>query len=149
MSDSKESNTYNFVLQRLSNIDSNKENDNISEESRYKKYAQELQAELNSKQKYYEEQFLTFDKQKKELGIEARGREDFYKLRKIWSKTIIKWISVLIGFNIVLTCFIGWHVFDFEKYQWFIVSVTAETFLQIVGLGYVAVHFLFSNIDKK
>lgn len=149
MSDSKESNTDNLILQRLSNIDSIKENDNISEESRYKKYVQELQDELNSKQKYYEEQFLTFDKQKKDLEIESKGRKDFYKLRKKWSKMIIAWISVLIGFNIVLTCFIGWYFFDFEKYQWFIVSVTAETFLQIVGLGYVAVHFLFSNIDKK
>jgi len=41
------------------------------------------------------------------LGIESKGRKDFYELRKNWPKTIITWIPILIGFNIVLTCFIG------------------------------------------
>jgi len=57
LSDSTESKYYNRELRRLSNIDSNKENDNISKEYKCRKYIQELQVELNSKQKYYEEQF--------------------------------------------------------------------------------------------
>ena len=55
MSDSTESKYYNRELRRLSNIDSNKENDNISKESKCRKYIQELEAEFISKQKYYEE----------------------------------------------------------------------------------------------
>ncbi len=83
------------------------------------------------------------------MGIEVRGKKDFYKLRKKWSKIITTWISILIGFNITLIYLIRWHGLDFKNYQWFIISITVETFLQIVGLGYIAVHFLFFDIDKK
>lgn len=79
--------------------------------------------------------------------VELDGRKKFFKLRGVWSNWIIGWITALIAFNIVLTVLVGLGCLNFEKYQWFITAVTIETFLQIVGMGLIAVKYLFS--DKK
>lgn len=78
-------------------------------------------------------------------GVELDGRRRYFELRHTWSAWIITWISVLILFNATLTALVGLGLLDFEKYQWFITAVTIETFLQIVGMGYIAVRFLFSK----
>ncbi|WP_413207610.1 hypothetical protein [Rhodospirillum sp. A1_3_36] len=80
-----------------------------------------------------------------EKDIERAGRKDFFELRKTWSCWIIGWITALIGFNIVLTLCIGFSWLNFKEYEWFITAVTVETFLQIVGMGYIAVKYLFSD----
>ncbi|MCH4025248.1 MAG: hypothetical protein LKH76_10090 [Acetobacter fabarum] len=77
--------------------------------------------------------------------VEVEGRAKFFFMRSIWSWCIIAWISVLIIFNCSLALFIGIGYLDYTKYRWFITSVTVETFLQIVGMGYIAVKFLFSS----
>lgn len=81
--------------------------------------------------------------------VELDGRKSFFDLRKNWSCWIIAWISILILFNIALTGLVGYGVLDFANYQWFITAITVETFLQIVGMGYIAVRFLFSNGTSK
>lgn len=78
--------------------------------------------------------------------VELDGRKEFFHLRKLWSHWIIGWITALIAFNVFLTFAVGLCVLDFAQYQWFVIAVTVETFLQIVGMGYIAVHFLFSNV---
>jgi hypothetical protein len=80
--------------------------------------------------------------------VELDGRRKFYWLRTKWSWAIIGWTSCLIAFNIVLTILVGTKVLDFKDYQWFITAVTIETFLQVIGMGVVAVKFLFSKGDK-
>lgn len=80
-----------------------------------------------------------------EREIKARGLGEFFRLRSIWSNWIIGWISVLVLFNGALTVSVGLGFLNFEKYHWFITAVTVETFLQIVGMGVVAVKFLFSE----
>lgn len=77
--------------------------------------------------------------------IEAKGREKFYALRQEWSVAIIIWISLLILFNVAITALVGLGYLNYKEYQWFITAVTIETFLQIVGMGYIAVKFLFSK----
>lgn len=81
----------------------------------------------------------------KQKEIENKGLEEFFTLRRKWSKWIIIWITALIAFSIVLTVAVGFGLLNFLSYQWFITSVTVETFLQIVGMGYIAVKFLFSS----
>lgn len=78
-------------------------------------------------------------------AVEIEGRKAYFKLRQTWSKCIISWITFLIIFNVILTALVGLGIMNFEKYQWFITAVTIETFLQIVGMGYIAVRFLFSK----
>ncbi len=80
-----------------------------------------------------------------EWRIKAKGLREFFDLRKKWSSWIIFWISCLIIFNSGLAVFVGMGVLDFSEYEWFITAVTVETFLQVVGMGYVAVKFLFSD----
>jgi hypothetical protein len=81
-------------------------------------------------------------------AIEAKGREDFFQLRIKWSNWIIGWITSLILFNCALAFFVGLGRLNFQDYKWFITAVTVETFLQIVGMGYIAVRFLFSHSES-
>jgi len=77
-------------------------------------------------------------------AVELLGRKRFFALRDVWSRWIVGWISASIAMNIVLTILVGLDVLHYEKYQWFINAVTVESFIQVVGLGYVAVRYLFS-----
>jgi hypothetical protein len=81
------------------------------------------------------------------VAVEAKGRQDFFLLRNKWSNWIIGWITSLIIFNCVLAFLVGLSWLDFSQYKWFITAVTVETFLQIVGMGYIAVRFLFSHYE--
>lgn len=53
------------------------------------------------------------------------------------------WISSFIVFHIGLTIGVGMKGLDFLEYQWLIPLITVENFLQIVGMGYVVVRFLY------
>jgi hypothetical protein len=82
-------------------------------------------------------------------AVELEGRRKFFWLRSKWSWAIMAWITILILFNCALAVFVGIGWLDFEKYQWFVTAVTVETFLQVIGLGFVAVRFLFSPGDSS
>lgn len=79
------------------------------------------------------------------IRVEVDGRKQFFKLQKGWSDSITRWITGLIVFNAALTILVGVGLLNFEKAPWFVTAVTVETFLQVVGLGYVAARYLFSN----
>ena len=75
--------------------------------------------------------------------VELDGRRAFFKLRRHWSVALMGWISVFIGFHIALTMGVELGWLDFLEYQWLIPLITVENFLQIVGMGYVVVRFLY------
>lgn len=75
--------------------------------------------------------------------VELDGRRDFFRLRRNWSRGILFWITLLIFFNMGITAGVGLGFLSFVGYEWFITAITVETFLQIVGLGYVAARYLF------
>ncbi|OXE37397.1 MAG: hypothetical protein CGW95_01750 [Phenylobacterium zucineum] len=79
------------------------------------------------------------------VRVEIDGRKQFFRLQKRWSDSITWWISGLIVFNATLTVLVGAGCLDFSRTPWFVTAVTVETFLQVVGLGYVAARYLFSN----
>jgi hypothetical protein len=91
-----------------------------------------------------EKRLLLADKERAEID----GRKSYFDLRKGWSWALIIWISILVTFNIALTALVGLGILSFEKYQWFITTVIVETFLQIVGMGYIAVNYLFSDKNR-
>lgn len=78
-------------------------------------------------------------------AVEIVGRRKYFELRGKWSSWIVGWITGLIAFNSIITIAVGVGFLDYTKYEWFITVVLAETFLQIVGLGYVAVKYLFKD----
>jgi hypothetical protein len=75
--------------------------------------------------------------------IELNGRKKFFELRDKWSWSIIAWISIFIAFHITITVLVGCGVLNFEKHEWLLPSIIAENFLQIVGMGYIIVRFLY------
>lgn len=75
--------------------------------------------------------------------VELDGRRAFFKLRQQWSCAVMAWISCFLMFHIALTVAVGLGWLDFLKYQWLIPLITVENFLQIVGMGYVVVRFLY------
>ena len=79
------------------------------------------------------------------VRVEIDGRKQFFRLQQGWSDWITRWITGLILFNAALTVLVGTGCLDFSKAPWFVTAVTVETFLQVVGLGYVAARYLFSN----
>jgi hypothetical protein len=81
----------------------------------------------------------------KEKAVELQGRQDFFNLRKQWSLWLIIWITGLLAFHVVLTLAIGIKLLDYAQYQWFLPMVVAQNFLQIVGMGFVVVKFLYES----
>ena len=79
------------------------------------------------------------------LSVEVSGRRRYFDLRDTWSRWIIWWITLLIIFNVVITTLVGLAWLDYSQYEWFITAVIVQTFLQIVGLGAVAVAYLFKD----
>ncbi len=75
--------------------------------------------------------------------VELDGRVAFFKLRHQWSCAVMAWISCFLLFHITLTVAVGLGWLDFLKYQWLVPLITVENFLQIVGMGYVVVRFLY------
>ncbi len=84
-----------------------------------------------------------------QTAVEVIGRHRYFNLRDKWSRWITGWITGLIGFNVVLTFLVGFGVVDYTGYEWFIAAVTVQTFLQVVGLGYVAVRYLFADTSRQ
>lgn len=80
-----------------------------------------------------------------EKAVKLRGLGEFFALRRQWSKWIIGWITALVAFHAILALLVGLALLDYSEYEWFITAITVETFLQIVGMGFVAVKFLFSD----
>lgn len=119
-----------------------KKNDTPSQEEL--KNLQQEEADLNKAKG----KFDLKQEQARAQAIKNAGFEGFYNLRKEWSNTIQGWISALIIFDISITIFVGSGILKYHHYKWFIISVTLETFLQIVGMGYIAVRFLFSSQQK-
>lgn len=80
-----------------------------------------------------------------EAAIRRDGLMQFYGLRRMWSGWLIAWVSILICFQIALTFAIGLGGLDYRDYDWFLPLVTAQNFLQIVGMAIVVVRFLHSG----
>lgn len=59
------------------------------------------------------------------------------------------WISSFLIFHVGLTIAVGLGRLDFLRYQWLIPLITVENFLQVVGMGYVVVRFLYPSDIKE
>lgn len=75
--------------------------------------------------------------------IELEGRRDFFRLRKLWSICIIFWITIFIAFHGGIALAVGFGHLNYENHQSILLTILAEDFLQILGMGYVIVKFLY------
>lgn len=77
------------------------------------------------------------------IKAQTEGLRAYHELRKNWSPYIMGILSVAILFQIVLVSLVGSGLWKFEDNKVFVNTVAAELFLQIAGLGLVAVKCLF------
>lgn len=116
-------------LKKLS-IEKNNETDNITYKTRF-----------DIKNKIHADQILK--------TVEARWKEDYYKLRVQWSLYIFSWLAWTILFQFFLAWFlIFWvthSVFSFDKIHDLLFLMAWENFAQILWLSYIIVRFLFSK----
>jgi hypothetical protein len=81
--------------------------------------------------------------------VELDGRRRFFDLRHSWSNWIIGWITTFIVFHIALTFGIGTRHLDFTTHKWMVPLIVVENFLQIVGMGYIVVRFLYPGVPSE
>lgn len=81
----------------------------------------------------------------KERETERKGREKYYELREEWSTYLIWLLAVMVGFQIVLVLLIGFGALQYQEYRNFLYAAVVESFLQIVGMCWIVVRFLFPH----
>ncbi len=79
----------------------------------------------------------------KERETERLGRAAYFGLREKWSLYLCIFLAVMIASQIVSTALIGFGLFSFNDNKTFLYLVVGENFLQIVGMCYIVVAFLF------
>lgn len=84
----------------------------------------------------------------RERETERKGREAYYDLRNRWSKYLGLFLLLSILFQMVLTFAIGTGRVAFDDYKPFLHVVISENFLQIVGMVYIVVKFLFPTEEE-
>lgn len=81
--------------------------------------------------------------------VEARWKEDYYKLRMQWSLYIFAWLAWTILFQFFLAWFlifgVSHNLFVFDKIHDLLFLMAWENFAQIIWLSYIIVRFLFSG----
>jgi hypothetical protein len=84
-------------------------------------------------------------------NLELRSRKEFLDMRKTWSRWIIAWITGIIVFHIVLVCLIGCDILEYKDNGWLLVATIVEGLLEIFGMGFIIVKFLFDgrSNDKR
>ncbi len=76
--------------------------------------------------------------------IELEARRKYYFHRWIWSWSILFWITIILIFDCYLAHKVGVSEWNFDKYPWLIHEIVGVNFLQLIGMGFVIVKFLFN-----
>ncbi len=82
----------------------------------------------------------------RELEIELGGRKDFFQLRKKWSGYLFWFLLLTLIFQFFVAISIGIGLMSYPSETVVNVLLT-ESFIQIVGLVFLVVKFLFSPGD--
>jgi len=90
-----------------------------------------------------------FDADEEKKKIDNQGLKDFYFLRKFWSWVVAIFVGISLIFQICLIILTGLKILKFEGYNNLLALITGENFIQILGLGYIIVNFLYPKIDNK
>lgn len=85
----------------------------------------------------------------KELETQRIGLEKYYSLRDRWSVFLRFVLSFMICFQFVITFLVGTKFLDFSNYENFLYAILVQNFLQILGLAYIVVKFLFPQQFEK
>lgn len=103
------------------------------------------QKKITEKPLNLDKAYFGSDEEKKK--IDNQGLKDFYFLRKFWSWVVAGYVTISLLFQICLIIFTGLGILKFEGYNNLLALITGENFIQILGLGYIIVNFLYPKID--
>jgi len=78
------------------------------------------------------------------LQAERNAFNTYHDLRKQWAMILKKLLYSMVGFEAALTFSVGFGWLHFPS-QVFLNLIVGQTFLQIVGMCYIVVKFLFPN----
>lgn len=92
-------------------------------------------------EKHFHNQNMSSDEEK----IHLDGVRTFYSHRKYWSIFIVVIIGIIILFDTALTVLVGCNILNYEKYNWLLETVIGKTTLEILGLAFLVVKFLFDR----
>ena len=76
------------------------------------------------------------------LAAERAAFDSYHDLRKKWADVLRNLLYAMVGFEACLTFFVGSGLLHFPS-QVFLNLIVGQTFLQIVGMCYIVVKFLF------
>lgn len=85
---------------------------------------------------------------KRELSS-VNGERFFYFLRNCWGILLAIALIVSIIFQFWLTYMIGMGDLNFKGYEIFLNIIAGENFIQVVGLCYIVVNFLFPKSNNN
>lgn len=83
--------------------------------------------------------------ERKSAAIDARAREDIIKMRKCWSYVVLSCIGLIVVLDFLIVFLLGFKVISFKEGYLIPIFIT-DSILEVFGLAYVVVKFLF-NID--
>ena len=84
-----------------------------------------------------------------EIKIRLSGLDAYYTMRIRWSWIIAVLLILSIIFQFILVLAVGKNWLDFSKNKDFLLLVTGENFVQIIGLCVIIVNFLFPKTKEK
>ena len=101
---------------------------------------------LKEKKQISEESLKSLEAQESLLRLQAErdAFNTYHDLRKQWAMILKKLLYAMVGFEAALTFFVGFGWLHFPS-QVFLNLIVGQTFLQIVGMCYIVVKFLFPN----
>jgi len=85
--------------------------------------------------------------------IRADWEKDYYELRRQWSEKISSVLYAMVMFQYFILLWVAlWIVFKlftFEQSKPLLLVIAGENFIQILGLAYIVVKFLYPNSNNK
>ena len=101
---------------------------------------------FNERNQNSEEALKSLEAQETLLRLQAERAafNTYHDLRKQWAMVLKKLLYAMVGFEAALTFSVGLGWLHFPS-QVFLNLIVGQTFLQIVGMCYIVVKFLFPN----
>ncbi|MDQ3098979.1 MAG: hypothetical protein M3Q44_04495 [bacterium] len=89
-----------------------------------------------------------FKEDDSEATIRLAGLQAYYSMRESWSWILAALLTLSIIFQFVMIIIVGKEWLDFSQNKDFLLLVTGENFVQIIGLCLIIVNFLFPKQPK-
>lgn len=77
-------------------------------------------------------------------SVKLDGLKSFYKMRRVWSYYLAICLATILVFDIVLVVLVGLEALTFED-DWFLRIVLGTNLVDVIGLVYLVVRFLFGK----